>query len=196
MTQIFVPSKATPGRRRESAGFGCEANLTKHSAAAEAEFGEFASAQAGQLFRIAYLICGDWHEAEDLVQTTLTKLFVAWGRAGRADHVGSYARSVLVNCYLSSRRLRRQGELPVAEVLDSGISDCDTDLRLTLVAALRRPPPRSRAVVVLRYLEDLSIETVASYLGTTPAAVKSLNTRGIAQLREYLGAKQTGSARW
>jgi RNA polymerase sigma-70 factor (sigma-E family) len=170
--------------------------LTRQSATAEAEFGEFAAAQAGQLFRIAYLLCGDWHEAQDLVQIALTKLFVAWGRARRADHVGSYARSVLVNSYLSSRRLRRNGELPVAEVFEAGASDGDADLRLTLVAALRQLPPRARTVVVLRYLEDLSIESVASYLGTTPAAVKSLNTRGIAQLREYLGAQQTGSPRW
>jgi RNA polymerase sigma-70 factor (sigma-E family) len=170
--------------------------LTRQSATAEAEFGEFAAAQAGQLFRIAYLLCGDWHEAQDLVQVALTKLFVAWGRARRADHVGSYARSVLVNSYLSSRRLRRSGELPVAEVFEAGVTDADADLRLTLVAALRELPPRSRTVVVLRYLEDLSIESVASYLGTTPAAVKSLNTRGIAQLREYLGAQQTGSPRW
>jgi RNA polymerase sigma-70 factor (sigma-E family) len=170
--------------------------LIRQSATAEAEFGEFAAAQASQLFRVAYLLCGDWHEAQDLVQITLTKLFVAWGRASRANHVGSYARSVLVNSYLSSRRLRRNGELPVAEVFEAGVDDADADLRLTLVAALRRLPPRGRAVLVLRYLEDQSIESVASYLGTTPAAVKSLNTRAIAQLREYLGAQQTGSPRW
>jgi RNA polymerase sigma-70 factor (sigma-E family) len=170
--------------------------LTRQSATAEAEFGEFAAAQAGQLFRIAYLLCGDWHEAQDLVQIALTKLFVAWGRASRVDHVSSYARSVLVNSYLSSRRLRRRGELPVAEIFEAGVSDADADLRLTLVAALHKLPPRSRAVVVLRYLEDQSIESVASYLGTTPAAVKSLNTRGIALLRQYLGVQQTGSPRW
>ena len=170
--------------------------MTRHNATAEAEFGEFAAAQASQLFRIAYLLCGDWHEAQDLVQIALTKLFVAWGRVSRADHVSSYARSVLVNSYLSSRRLRRHGEMPVAEVFEAGVSDGDADLRLTLVAALRRLPPRSRTVVVLRYLEDQSIESVASYLGATPAAVKSLNARGIAQLREYLGAQQTGSPRW
>ena len=170
--------------------------MTRQSASAEADFGEFAAAQASQLFRIAYLLCGDWHEAQDLVQIALTKLFVAWGRVSRADRVSSYARSVLVNSYLSSRRLRRHGEMPVAEIFEAGVSDGDADLRLTLVAALRRLPPRSRTVVVLRYLEDLSIESVASYLGATPAAVKSLNTRGIAQLREYLGAQQTGSPRW
>lgn len=135
--------------------------MTRQSATADTEFGEFAAAQAGQLFRIAYLLCGDWHEAQDLVQIALTKLFVAWGRASRADNVGSYARSVLVNSYLSSRRLRRHGELPVAEVFEAGVSDKDADLRLTLVAALRTLPPRSRTVVVLRYLEDLSKDASA-----------------------------------
>jgi RNA polymerase sigma factor (sigma-70 family) len=66
----------------------------------------------------------------------------------------------------------------------------DADLRLTLVAALRTLPPRSRAVVVLRYLEDHSIESVAELMDATPAAVKSLNTRGLAQLRELLSGDQ------
>jgi RNA polymerase sigma factor (sigma-70 family) len=65
----------------------------------------------------------------------------------------------------------------------------DADLRLTLVAALTKLPPRSRAVVVLRYVDDHSIEAVAQALGISPAAVKSLNSRGLAQLRELLGAE-------
>ena len=160
---------------------------------ADAEFTDFAAAQAGQLFRLAYLMCGDWHEAQDLVQTSLAKLFVAWRRASRVGNVSSYARSVLVNSFLSSRRLKRSGELPVAEFFDAGpdAAQPDHDLRLTLIAALRELPPRSRAVLALRYLEDQSIESVASYLGTTPAAVKSLNTRGVAQLRARLGADES-----
>lgn len=152
---------------------------------------EFASAQAGQLFRIAYLMCGDWHEAEDLVQIALAKLFVAWGRAAKAGDVCSYARRVLVNSFLSQRRLRRSSETPVAEIAAAARPpDDDADLRLMLVAALRRLPPRSRAVVVLRHMEDHSIESVAKFLGVSPAAVKSLNARGIAQLRESLAADQ------
>jgi RNA polymerase sigma factor (sigma-70 family) len=75
------------------------------------------------------------------------------------------------------------------------VSDQDTDLRLTLLAALRKLPPRSRAVVVLRHLEDHSINAVASYLGASPAAVKSLNARGIAQLRQQLGGDQQAQRR-
>lgn len=154
------------------------------------EYRDFADARAAQLFRIAFLMCGDWHEAEDLVQTTLAKLFVAWGRVRRRESVDTYARRVMLNAYLSQRRLRRSGEMPVAEVRDMSAPGVDADLRMTLVAALRRLPPRSRAVVVLRYVEDHSIESVARLLDATPSAVKSLNTRGLAQLRELLGSEQ------
>ena len=155
------------------------------------EFREFASARAGQLFRIAYLVCGDWHEAQDLVQTTLAKLFVAWHRVQRTQSPDSYARKVLINAYLSERRRKRTSEMPVADpALPITVSTGDdADLRLTLVAALRKLPPRSRAVVVLRHLDDYSIEAVADALGVSAAAVKSLNSRGLAQLRDLLGAE-------
>jgi RNA polymerase sigma-70 factor (sigma-E family) len=161
--------------------------VAEHTADAD-DFHEFASARAGQLFRIAYLICGDWHEAEDLVQTTLAKLFVAWHRVKRTDNPDAYARKVLMNSYLSQRRLKRSTETPVAEPGDLTATSVDADLRLTLVAALRKLPPRSRAVVVLRYVDDHSIESVAQALGISPAAVKSLNSRGLEQLRELLGS--------
>jgi RNA polymerase sigma-70 factor (sigma-E family) len=154
------------------------------------EFREFASARAGQLFRIAYLVCGDWHEAQDLVQTTLAKLFVAWHRVQRTQSPDAYARKVLMNAYLSERRRKWTSELPVADpALPIGSIGDDADLRLTLVAALHKLPPRSRAVVVLRYVDDHSIEQVAQALGISPAAVKSLNSRGLAQLRDLLGAE-------
>jgi RNA polymerase sigma-70 factor (sigma-E family) len=155
------------------------------------EFREFASARAGQLFRIAYLTCCDWHEAEDLVQITLAKLYVAWHRVSKANNADSYARTVLMNTYLSHRRLRRSGELPVAAMADTGAPVEDHDMRLALIAALRQVPPRSRAVVVLRHLEDHSIESVAQLMNISPAAVKSLNTRGLARLREVLDADRT-----
>jgi RNA polymerase sigma-70 factor (sigma-E family) len=143
-----------------------------------------------QLFRIAFLMCNDWHEAEDLVQTTLAKVFVAWGRLRRDSSPDSYARRVLLNTFLSQRRLKRSGELPTAEFGDLPAPHVDADLRMTLLTALSQLPPRGRAVVVLRYVEDHSIESVAALMGATPAAVKSINTRALAQLRELLGADQ------
>ena len=161
--------------------------MTERGVDAEAEYREFASARAAQLFRLAFLMCGDWHEAEDLVQTALASLFVTWNRVRRRNSMDTYVRRILVNAFLSQRRLKRSREMPTAQFTDMSGPAVDTDLRLTLVAALRTLPPRSRAVVVLRYLEDHSIESVAELIGATPAAVKSLNTRGLAQLRELLG---------
>jgi RNA polymerase sigma-70 factor (sigma-E family) len=166
--------------------------LTANPVDGQQDFRDFAMARAGQLFRIVYLMSGDWHEAEDLVQTTLTKLFVAWGRVRRRGSVDSYARRVLVSTYLSQRRLRRSGELPVADIGDAGApSAVDAALRMTLLAALRELPARSRAVVILRHIDDQSVDSVAQLLGTTPAAVKSLNARGLSRLRELLGADQS-----
>ncbi|MCX4749735.1 SigE family RNA polymerase sigma factor [Kitasatospora sp. NBC_01287] len=155
-------------------------------------FEEFASSRARRLFQVAYLTCGDWHQAQDLVQTTLAKLYVAWGRlqrSGQEVEIDAYARKVLVNSYLSHRRLRRSGELAVGELPEkpAGEHGGGTELRLTLLSALRLLPPRSRAAVVLRYLEDYSIEAVAEVLGSSPNAVKSLNSRSLARLRELLG---------
>jgi RNA polymerase sigma-70 factor (sigma-E family) len=152
------------------------------------EFRDFATARAGQLFRVAYLTCCDWHEAEDLVQITLAKLYVAWHRVSRSASADNYARKVLLNTYLSQRRLRRSGEVPVATITDTSAPARDHDLRLALVAALRQLPPRSRAVVVLRHLEDHSVESVAQLLGISPSAVKSLDARGLMRLREVLAA--------
>jgi RNA polymerase sigma-70 factor (sigma-E family) len=149
---------------------------------------EFATARAHRLFQTAYLMCGDWYEAQDLVQATLAKLYVSWRRIERQEHVEAYARQVLLRTFLSSRRLRRSTETPVAELpVAAAVSHDDPDLRVTLLDALRQLPPRNRAVVVLRYLEGLSIDAVAESLGMTPSAVKSLNTRSLAMLRESLG---------
>lgn len=102
----------------------------------ETEYREFASARATQLFRLAFLMCGDWHEAEDLVQTTLASLFVAWNRVRRRSSMDTYARRVLVNAFLSQRRLKRSRETPTAQFADLSAPAADADLRLTLLAAL------------------------------------------------------------
>lgn len=159
------------------------------------DFDEFATTRARRLFQVAYLMCGDWHQAQDLVQTTLAKLHSVWGRLQRRSldaGLDAYARKVLLRTYLSHRRLRRSGEVVVGEIADSPAlaesgSAAVTELRLTLMSALRQLPPRNRAAVVLRYLEDCTVEQVAEMLGTTPRAVTSLNTRSLAKLRELLG---------
>ncbi|WP_441246409.1 SigE family RNA polymerase sigma factor [Kitasatospora sp. McL0602] len=152
-------------------------------------FEEFASTRARRLFQLAYLMCGDWHQAQDLVQVTLAKMFAAWTRLRRGrDEPGldAYARKVLLRTYLSHRRLRRSSELVTAELPEATTGPDGNDLRLTLAAAVAQLPPRNRAVVVLHYLEDYSTEGVADLLGLSVGAVKSLNTRSLAKLREIL----------
>ncbi len=159
------------------------------------DYEQFATTRARRLFQVAYLMCGDWHQAQDLVQITFAKLYSTWGRLERTvpdAGLDAYARKVLLNSYLSHRRLRRSSEVAVAEVADSSSPPDDgasgrTEVRLALLDALRQLPPRNRAVVVLRYLEDYSVETVADALNITPGAVKSLNYRSLARLREILG---------
>jgi RNA polymerase sigma-70 factor (sigma-E family) len=156
----------------------------------EDEYRRFVTAKAGQLFKVAYFICGDWHDAQDLVQASLAKLYVAWHRIEQIEAQDAYARKVLLRTYLSQRRLKRSSELPV-DVHDLGARlvqpGTDLELHLTLVAALRQLPPRNRAVVVLHYLEGHSLAATADYLGITEPAVKSLNARSLRQLRAELG---------
>ncbi|MFB7948529.1 SigE family RNA polymerase sigma factor [Kitasatospora phosalacinea] len=157
------------------------------------EFEQFASSRAHRLFQVAYLMCGDWHQAQDLVQTTLAKMFSVWGRLQRGGGddgptIDAYARKVLLRNYLSQKRLRKSSEIVTTDLPEQSSAPSDGgELRLVMVAALKQLPPRNRAVVVLRYLEDHSIEAVADMLGISPGAVKSLNFRSLAKLREILG---------
>jgi RNA polymerase sigma-70 factor (sigma-E family) len=148
---------------------------------------DFVRARAGHLFQTAYFMCGNWHDAQDLVQTSLAKMYVSWHRVEKAENLDAYARTVMLRTYLSHRRLKRSGELPVDDLGPAQATLEDQDLRLTLVSALRQLPPRNRAVVVLRYLEGHSNEEIARITGSTVAGVKSRNTRSLARLRELLG---------
>lgn len=157
-------------------------------------FEEFAAGRAGSLFRTAYLMCGDWHQAQDLVQTALAQLYPAWGRltrGGRTTGLDAYARKTVLNCYLTQRRLRRSGELPVGDLPDRAAhgpgEEHEVALRLTVLDALDRLAPRNRAAIVLRYLEGHSLEEIADAMDTTVNAVKSLNSRSLSTLRDILG---------
>jgi RNA polymerase sigma-70 factor (sigma-E family) len=150
-------------------------------------FEEYAAARQHHLYRTARLLCGDSHRAQDLTQTTLAKLFQHWRRASRADNLDAYARTVLTRTFLAEQRrgllARRTGALRGGP--DPGH---DSDLRVTLLTALAQLPPRARAIVVLRYWEDLSVETVAELMRCSTGTVKSQCSRSLARLREQLGA--------
>ncbi|MFF4899190.1 SigE family RNA polymerase sigma factor [Streptomyces sp. NPDC001068] len=149
-------------------------------------FEAFAQASQRRLYRTAYLLCGDPDRASDLTQTTLAKLFQHWRRASAADHIEAYARTVLTRTYLAERR-RRLRDLLAHTRPDSRPASDHADLRVTLMAALAGLPPRARAMVVLRYWEDQSVESVATLLKCSESTVKSQCSRSLAKLRAQLG---------
>ncbi|HZB50679.1 MAG TPA: SigE family RNA polymerase sigma factor [Mycobacteriales bacterium] len=151
-------------------------------------FAAYYAARYRALRRTAYLLCGDWHEAEDLTQAAFVRLYLAWGRV-RADGAHAYARRVLLNEFLGGRRRRR--ERPVAVVPDRpGEATGSPDDRVDLSAALRAVPAQQRAVVVLRYWEGLYVEQTATLLRVAPGTVKSQASRGLAALREHVVPRQ------
>ncbi|MER8233380.1 SigE family RNA polymerase sigma factor [Streptomyces sp. NPDC101490] len=153
------------------------------------EFLEFASARSGHLFRSACLLTsGDTHLAEDLTQETLGRMYVLWGRMARIGNPAAYAQTVLVRTFLSHRRRRSATERPLGELPDRAPDDGhDPALRIALLDALAGLAPKDRAVVVLRYWEDRSVEETADALHVSTAAVRTRSSRALAKLRHRLG---------
>ncbi|THA70327.1 SigE family RNA polymerase sigma factor [Streptomyces sp. A0958] len=143
----------------------------------------FVESRRTALFRSAFLLCGDRHEAEDLVQTTLVKVVLGGRRHGRLDNIEAYARKTLVNTFIAARRRFWRREQAYGELPDRAAQAPDTDTGLAVRAALARLTPRQRAVLVLRYWEDLSVEATAEMLGMRENTVKSHAARGLAALR-------------
>jgi RNA polymerase sigma-70 factor (sigma-E family) len=152
----------------------------------EAEFVAFYQGRGTALRRTAYLLSGNWHAAEDLVQTTFVKLYLAWPRIN-AEGAEAYARRVLVRTYLAERRLRRSSEIPLAEPPDRAAPEADPATGIDVRRALADLPRRQRAVVVLRYWEDLSTAETAELLGVAAGTVKSQAARAVATLRDKVG---------
>lgn len=150
------------------------------------DFVAYATAGAHRLRRTAYLLCGNWHTAEDLTQVALTKLYVAWPRLERREAIDGYARQVVVRVYLDERRRASSGEVPMAAPPDSAATSPLSDERMDLMTALAQLPERQRAVLVLRFFEDLDVSTVADVLGCSEGTVKSATSRALAALRALL----------
>ncbi|WP_331767047.1 SigE family RNA polymerase sigma factor [Embleya sp. NBC_00896] len=150
------------------------------------DFEAYARARQQQLYRIAYLLCGDTHRAQDLTQTTLTKLFQHWRRASRADNLDAYAKTVLIRTFLSEQRSRRR-ERELHTPIAAGPGADQPEVRIALLAALAELAPKARAMVVLRYWEDQTVESVAAQLRCRPGTVKSTCSRALTRLREILG---------
>jgi RNA polymerase sigma-70 factor (sigma-E family) len=152
---------------------------------AAAQFADFVQGRGPALQRTAYLLTGDWELAEDLLQTALAKSYLSWGRIRHQDPEG-YVRKVLANTYNSWWRRKWRGEAPT-DVLPEG-APLDgwggVDDRLALAHALARLPRRQRAVLVLRFHEDLTETAVAHALGCSVGTVKSQTSKALAKLRD------------
>ncbi len=149
-------------------------------------------ARRAELVRTATLLtAGDAHLAEDLVQSTLTKLYVSWSSVRRADNPDAYVRRTLVNALIDERRrLWWRRERPVAELPDRTAADPGSEhLGDDLRAALQKLGPRMRAAVVFRYLYDLDIAETADALGCSQGTVKSQTARALDRLRTVLEPK-------
>lgn len=159
----------------------------------EKEFVDFATASQARLRRTAYLICGDWEQASDIVQEALIRVYVAWPRIEHKGGVNSFARRCVVNVAIDMGRRRSSTELPTPhEAMDrpTGTADHDVPARTALIDALRELAPRQRACVVLRYFEDLSVSDTARALGTSEGTVKSQTARGLDSLRRHVDLQE------
>lgn len=153
----------------------------------DAEFAALFAGRATAVRRTAYLLCGDWAQAEDLTQTAFVKLYVAWPRLRDAGAAEAYLRRILARSYVDHSRRPWRREHAAAELPEVAAYDAATDDRTVLLAALARVPRRQRACLVLRYFADCSVEDTATALGCGTGTVKSNTARGLDALRAALG---------
>jgi RNA polymerase sigma-70 factor (sigma-E family) len=157
----------------------------------EAAFREFVAARSARLFRTALLMVGDYQLAQDLVQEALVKTYVAWPRLRDVGNAEAYTRRVIVTTSMSWRRRRSFQERPAENLPEGAVADvadliaADADLW----AELHALPARQRAAVVLRYCQDLSEAQTAELMGCSVGSVKRHASRGLAKLRDRMGAQ-------
>jgi RNA polymerase sigma-70 factor (sigma-E family) len=148
----------------------------------EAAFREYVVARMERLRRTAFLYCRDWHTADDLVSTTLTKLYQHWSRAQRAGNLDAYVYGILAHVWLDEKRRPWRRERAMPDLPERGIPGPDGD-DADVLALLASLPPRRRACLVLRFYCDLSVEQTAEILGIAVGTVKSQTARGLDMLR-------------
>ncbi|MET9844362.1 SigE family RNA polymerase sigma factor [Streptomyces ossamyceticus] len=166
--------------------------------ARDEEFQSFLVGRWPRLLRTAFLLTGEQHAAEDLVQTTLEQVYAAWRRVASTDDPDTYVRRVMINAHARRHRRRLKEFLAprtdsdlVPEVPDSGDRIAQADDRGALLTALSQLPPRQREAVVLRYWEDLSESQAAEAMGCSVGSVKSNAAKGLAKLRAIPGLAET-----
>jgi len=159
----------------------------RRSRATDEEFGQFVDREYDRLRRVAVSLTGNPHDADDLMQDTLAKLLVHWRKVAATASPTAYAHRTLVNTFLSGRRRRASTEVVSTEMVDtrSGSIDPTTEFvkRHDLLARVLQLPPNQRVVIVLRFLEDLSVPEVADLLGKREGAIRGICHRGLENLR-------------
>lgn len=152
------------------------------------EFREFVRDRASLLHQSAYLLCGDWHLAHDVVQETLVKAYQHWRRVRHADNPDAYVRRMLINEMRD--RWRRNDRLVLVSRFaeEPAVADSSDEIarRSGLLQALLTLPLRQRATIVLRYLEEMSERETAAALGCSEGTVKSQSARALISLRSFL----------
>jgi RNA polymerase sigma-70 factor (sigma-E family) len=160
-----------------------------------AGYQDFVTQRSKHLLRIAYLLVGDDSRAQDLVQEALLKSWFVWRRIDGADPE-AYVRKVMVNTYVSGLRRKWSREVPTAQLPECGADDRTqlVEQQVMLLNALRRLPRRQRALIVLRYFEDLTEAQAAHVLGCSVGTVKSQTSRALARLRADPGLTEQSGA--
>jgi RNA polymerase sigma-70 factor (sigma-E family) len=157
----------------------------------DAAFTAYAEARRTHLRRIAYALCGDWHRADDLVQTALVKLYVAWPRLQDPAKAEAYARTILVRSDVDeSRRPWRRERAGLDGIDRAAPEDTGPEDRSEVFTALQALPVMQRKVVLLRHWLDLSVVETARELGIAEGTVKSHTSRGLAALQELVSASR------
>lgn len=157
------------------------------SAHRDEDFTAYVQTRLAWLRRVGYLLCQDWQQADDLVHTAITTLYVHWRRARTMENVDGYARTILVHAFLNERRggwarwVMLPGQLP------------DADDALDVRGALAGLPPRQRATLVLRFYRDLNVDQAARVLGCSAGTVKSQTAKALAGLRRALEPGKCGA---
>ncbi|MEU5695599.1 SigE family RNA polymerase sigma factor [Actinosynnema sp. NPDC020468] len=154
----------------------------------DAEFTTYFDRCADSMRFTAYLLCGNHHEAEDVVQSAFLKLYLAGPRLARREGLEGYLRQIVVRTFLAERRrLRWRRERLTDEPPEVAAADGLSEDRLVLWQALSGVPARQRAVLVLRFWHDLGVEETAAALGCSAGTVKSQTNKGLKALRLRLG---------
>ena len=162
--------------------------MTGVTSPAADEFAAWAATAAPRLRRLGFLLSGDWHRGEDLTQETLVRIYAVWSRVCRRGSPDAYSTRTLINLHRTSLRRSWNRERPTAElpeVVDPTSYDGSPDSEL--LEALSLLGPSQRAIVVLRYWDDRTVDEVADLLNLSSGTVKSQASRGLANLRDLLG---------